>query len=195
MRARGMGARVVVCEVNPLRALEAVMDGFWVMPLKEACPLGDIFVTSTGDRDVIRKEHFLLMKDGALVANSGHFNVEINLDDLTEIAIDKREIRKNVEEFKLKDGRKINLLAQGRLVNLAAAEGHPSMVMDMSFANQALCCEYLGKEGKNLQKKVYKVPVEIDEKVAVLKLESMGIKIDELTEDQKRYLSSWEIGT
>ena len=195
MRARGMGARVVVCEVNPLRALEAVMDGFWVMPLKEACPLGDIFVTSTGDRDVIRKEHFLLMKDGALVANSGHFNVEINLDDLTEIAIDKREIRKNVEEFKLKDGRKINLLAQGRLVNLAAAEGHPSMVMDMSFANQALCCEYLGEEGKNLQKKVYKVPVEIDEKVAVLKLESMGIKIDELTEDQKRYLSSWEIGT
>ena len=195
MRARGMGARVVVCEVNPLRALEAVMDGFWVMPLKEACPLGDIFVTSTGDRDVIRKEHFLLMKDGALVANSGHFNVEINLDDLAEIAIDKREIRKNVEEFKLKDGRKINLLAQGRLVNLAAAEGHPSMVMDMSFANQALCCEYLGKEGKNLQKKVYKVPVEIDEKVAVLKLESMGIKIDELTEDQKRYLSSWEIGT
>jgi len=195
MRARGMGARVVVCEVNPLRALEAVMDGFWVMPLKEACPLGDIFVTSTGDRDVIRKEHFLLMKDGALVANSGHFNVEINLDDLAELAIDKREIRKNVEEFKLKDGRKINLLAQGRLVNLAAAEGHPSMVMDMSFANQALCCEYLGKEGKNLQKKVYKVPVEIDEKVAVLKLESMGIKIDELTEDQKRYLSSWEIGT
>jgi len=195
MRARGMGARVVVCEVNPLRALEAVMDGFWVMPLKEACRLGDIFVTSTGDRDVIRKEHFLLMKDGALVANSGHFNVEINLDDLAELAIDKREIRKNVEEFKLKDGRKINLLAQGRLVNLAAAEGHPSMVMDMSFANQALCCEYLGKEGKNLQKKVYKVPVEIDEKVAVLKLESMGIKIDELTEDQKRYLSSWEIGT
>jgi len=195
MRAKGMGARVVVCEVNPLRALEAVMDGFWVMPLKEACSLGDIFVTSTGDRDVIRKEHFLLMKDGALVANSGHFNVEINLDDLAEIAIDKREIRKNVEEFKLKDGRKINLLAQGRLVNLAAAEGHPSMVMDMSFANQALCCEYLGKEGKNLQKKVYKVPVEIDEKVAVLKLESMGIKIDELTEDQKRYLSSWEIGT
>lgn len=195
MRARGMGARVVVCEVDPLKALEAAMDGFLVMPLKEACPLGDIFVTSTGDKDVIRKEHFLAMKDGAIVANSGHFNVEINLDDLTKLAIDKKRMRNNVEQFQLKDGRKINLLAQGRLVNLAAAEGHPPMVMDMSFANQALCCEYLAKRKDKLQKKVYKVPREIDEQVAVVKLESMGIKIDKLTEGQKKYLSSWEIGT
>ena len=195
MRARGMGAKVIVCEVDPLKALEATMDGFLVMPLKDACAMGDVFVTTTGDKDVIRKEHFLLMKDGAIVANAGHFNVEINLSDLEEVSVSKRKVRPNVEEFKLKNGKQINLLAQGRLVNLAAAEGHPSMVMDMSFSNQALCCEYLVKEGKKLEKKVYKVPEEIDENVAKLKLKSMGIKIDELTEEQKRYLSSWEIGT
>ena len=195
MRARGMGAKVIVCEVDPLKALEATMDGFLVMPLKDACAMGDVFVTTTGDKDVIRKEHFLLMKDGAIVTNAGHFNVEINLSDLEEVSVSKRKVRPNVEEFKLKNGKQINLLAQGRLVNLAAAEGHPSMVMDMSFSNQALCCEYLVKEGKKLEKKVYKVPEEIDENVAKLKLKSMGIKIDELTEEQKRYLSSWEIGT
>jgi len=195
MRARGMGAKVIVCEVDPLKALEAVMDGFWVMPLKEACPRGDIFVTSTGNKSVIRKEHFLLMKDGAVLANSGHFNVEIDLDDLNEIVIKKRKTRENVEEFQLKDGKRINVLAEGRLVNLSAAEGHPSMVMDMSFANQALCCEYLVKEGKNLKRKVYGVPEDIDKEVARLKLESMNIQIDELTEEQKKYLSSWQIGT
>jgi len=195
MRARGMGAKVIVCEVDPLKALEATMDGFWVMQLKDACPRADIFVTSTGDKDVIRKEHFLLMKDGAIVANSGHFNVEINLEDLDEISIKKRKTRDNVEEFQLKDGRRINILAEGRLVNLSAAEGHPSLVMDMSFANQALCCEYLVKEGRNLQKEVYKVPEKIDREVARLKLKSMGIKIDELTEEQKNYLSSWQMGT
>jgi len=195
MRARGMGAKVIVCEVDPLKALEATMDGFWVMQLKDACPRADIFVTSTGDKGVIRKEHFLLMKDGAIVANSGHFNVEINLEDLDEISIKKRKTRDNVEEFQLKDGRRINILAEGRLVNLSAAEGHPSLVMDMSFANQALCCEYLVKEGRNLQKEVYKVPEKIDREVARLKLKSMGIKIDELTEEQKNYLSSWQMGT
>jgi len=195
MRARGMGARVIICEIDPLKALEAVMDGFWVMPLTEACPRGDIFVTSTGDKDVIKKEHFLLMKDGAIVANAGHFNVEVNLDDLSQIAVSRRKTRKNVEEFKLKDGRRINLLAQGRLVNLAAAEGHPSMVMDMSFANQALSCEYLVKEGKNLNKQVYRVPEEIDREVAYLKLNSMGIKIDKLTPEQEKYLTSWQEGT
>lgn len=195
MRARGMGARVIVCEVDPLRALEAVMDGFWVMPLKKASPIGDIFVTSTGDRDVIRKEHFSLMKDGAIVANSGHFNVEINLDDLAELSTDSREVRSSVQEFILEDGRRINLLARGRLVNLAAAEGHPSMVMDMSFANQALCCEYLIRKGKSLGPQVYNVPEEIDQRVARVKLETMGIEVDKLTEEQKRYLSSWEVGT
>jgi len=195
MRAKGMGARVIVCEVDPLRALEAVMDGFWVMQLEDACPQGDIFVTSTGNRSVIRKEHFLLMKDGAILANAGHFNVEIDLDALGEIAIDKRRTRENVEEYKLKNGKRINILTQGRLVNLSAAEGHPSMVMDMSFANQALCCEYLVREGKSLGKKVYKVPEKIDKEVARLKLESMNVKIDKLTEDQKKYLSSWQIGT
>ncbi|MBE0478588.1 adenosylhomocysteinase [Candidatus Aerophobetes bacterium] len=195
MRARGMGAKVIVCEVDALRALEATMDGFWVMQLKEACPKGDIFVTSTGNRSVIRKEHFLLMKDGAIVANSGHFDVEIDLEDLNDIAVHRKLTRENIEEFKLKDGKKINVLCQGRLVNLSAAEGHPSMVMDMSFSNQALCCEYLTKEGKNLQNKVYEVPEEIDGEIARLKLYSMGIKIDELTQQQKRYLSSWQIGT
>jgi len=171
------------------------MDGYLVMPLKEACPLGDIFVTSTGDRDVIRKEHFELMKDGAIIANAGHFNVEINLEDLEEIAIKKRKIREDIQEFSLRNGKRINLLGEGRLVNLTAAEGHPSLVMDMSFANQALCCEYLVKEGKNLKNEVYKVPEDIDSQVARLKLKSMGIEIDELTEKQKKYLSSWKMGT
>lgn len=195
MRARGMGAKVIVCEVEPLRALEATMDGFWVMKLEEACPQGNIFVTSTGNRGVIRKEHFLLMKDGAIVANSGHFDVEVDLKDLNNISVDKKRTRENIEEFQLKNGKRINVLTQGRLVNLSAAEGHPSMVMDMSFANQALCCRYLANEGKNLGKKVYKVPEKIDQEVAKLKLKSMSIRIDELTEDQKRYLSSWQIGT
>ncbi len=195
MRARGMGAKVIVCEVDSLRALEAAMDGFWVMQLEKACSLGNIFVTSTGDAEVIRGEHFLLMKDGAIVANSGHFNVEINLENLNEISLNKKKTRDNVEEYQLKNGKKINLLAEGRLVNLSAAEGHPSMVMDMSFANQALCSRYLVKEGKNLQKRVYDVPETIDQEIARLKLKSMGIQIDELTENQKKYLSSWQIGT
>ena len=195
MRARGMGANVIVTEVNPLRALEAVMDGFCVMKMSEAAKIGEIFVTLTGDINVIRKEHFLLMKDGAIVANSGHFNVEIDLNGLAEVSKSKRKIREYVEEFTLADGRKIYLLGEGRLINLVAAEGHPSAVMDMSFANQALSVEFLAKNGHSLERKVYKVPKEIDEEVARLKLESMGIEIDELTEEQKAYLSSWEIGT
>ena len=190
-----MGANVIVCEVDSLKALEAVMDGFRVMPLKEACPVGDIFITSTGNISVIKKEHFMLMKDGAVVGNAGHFDVEVDLEGLHQIAVGKRCTRANVEEFRLEDGKRIHILAEGRLVNLSAAEGHPSMVMDMSFANQALCCEYLAREGKNLQRKVYEVPKEIDEEIARLKLKSMDIQIDELTEDQKRYLSSWNIGT
>ena len=195
MRARGMGAKVIVCEVDPLRALEANMDGYLVMPLIEASTLGDIFVTSTGDRSVIAGEHFKRMKDGAIVANAGHFNVEINLNDLEKLSLERKKIRRDIEQFKLKNGKKINLLAEGRLVNLAAAEGHPSGVMDMSFANQALSCEYLAKEGKSLGKKVYEVPEDIDRQVAQLKLKSMGIKIDKLTQEQKDYLSSWKIGT
>lgn len=195
MRARGMGARVIICEVDPLKALEAVMDGYLVMPLKEASSLGNIFITSTGDKGVIREEHFKEMRNGAIVANAGHFNVEIDLDGLERLSIRKRKIRESVEEFTLKDGRKINLISEGRLVNLSSAEGHPSLVMDMSFANQALSCEYLIKKGGNLERRVYSVPSEIDKKVAKLKLESMGIEIDELTEEQKIYLSSWKIGT
>lgn len=195
MRARGMGAKVIVCEVDSLRALEASMDGYLVMPLIEASTLGDIFVTSTGDRSVVAGEHFERMKDGAIVANAGHFNVEINLDDLEKLALERKKIRRDIEQFKLKNGKKINLLGEGRLVNLAAAEGHPSLVMDMSFANQALCCEYLAQEGKSLEKKVYEVPKDIDKQVAQLKLKSMGIKIDKLTQEQKDYLSSWKVGT
>ena len=194
LRAKGMGANVIVTEVNPLRALEAAMDGFRVMPIEKAAEIGDIFVTTTGNINVIRGEHILKMKNGAILANSGHFNVEINLKDLEKIKKEKRTIKPNLEEYLLQNGRKIYLLAEGRLVNLAAAEGHPSEVMDMSFSNQALCVEYLVKEEK-LPPKVYKVPKEIDETVAKLKLESMGIKIDELTEEQKRYLESWEMGT
>jgi len=195
MRARGMGARVVVTEVDPLRALEAVMDGYEVMPIAEAAKIGDFFCTLTGNIHVIRKEHFEMMKDGAIVSNSGHFNVELDLETLSQMAVSRRMVRDFVEEFRLKDGRSIYVLAEGRLVNLAAAEGHPSSVMDMSFANQALCVEYLAREGKNLAKQVYTVPRQIDEEVARLKLASMGISIDQLTEEQDRYLHSWEMGT
>ncbi|WP_456430721.1 adenosylhomocysteinase [Thermosulfuriphilus sp.] len=195
MRARGMGARVIITEVDPLKALEAVMDGYDVMPIAEAARIGDFFCTVTGDINVIRKEHFLKMKDGAIVANSGHFNVELDLEGLKEISTKIREIRDNVVEYTLKNRRKVYVLAEGRLVNLAAAEGHPSAVMDMSFANQALCCEYLAKRPKKLKKTVYPVPEEIDQEIARMKLDSMGIKIDQLTEEQEKYLSSWEMGT
>jgi len=194
LRARGMGANVIVTEVDPIRALEAVMDGFQVMPLSEAAAVGDIFVTATGNINVIRMEHMLKMKDGAILANSGHFNVEISIPDLEGISISKRTIKPNLDEYTLKDGRKIYLLAEGRLVNLAAAEGHPPEVMDMSFSNQALCVEYLAKHPK-MEPKVYDVPREIDETVARLKLRAMGIKIDEMTEEQKMYVKSWESGT
>ncbi|MEM1588816.1 MAG: adenosylhomocysteinase [Candidatus Bathyarchaeia archaeon] len=194
LRARGMGANVIITETNPLRALEAVMDGFRVMPISEAAEMGEIFVTATGNISVIRKEHIQRMRDGAILANSGHFNVEINLKDLEDLATSKRLIRQNLEEYTLKDGRKLYLLAEGRLVNLAAAEGHPSEVMDMSFANQALCVEYLTKTEK-MPPKVYPVPKEIDETVARLKLEAIGVKIDVLTEEQKKYLATWEMGT
>jgi len=195
MRAHGMGARVIVTEVNPLRALEATMDGFEVMPVKEASRVGDIFVTATGDINVISKECFALMKDGAIVCNSGHFNVEISLDDLKNMSKKTRIIRDFVEEYTLKNRRRIYLLGEGRLINLAAAEGHPSAVMDMSFANQALCSAYIAKHSKHLEKRVYSVPEEIDKKIALLKLRAMGIKIDTLTKEQKSYLESWEMGT
>ena len=194
MRALGLGAKVIITEINPLKALEASMNGFRVMPLIEAASLGDIFVTATGDISVIRKEHIEKMKDGTIIANSGHFNVEINLKELEKISKNKRRLRQNLDEYVLKNGKKIYLLAEGRLVNLSAAEGHPSEVMDMSFANQALCVEYIAK-AKNLPPKVYCVPKEIDEKIAELKLESMGIKIDKLTAEQKKYLATWEMGT
>jgi adenosylhomocysteinase len=194
MRAQGLGANVIVTEVQPTRALEAAMNGLRVMPMAEAAPIGDIFVTATGDLNVIRKEHMQNMKDGAIMCNSGHFNVEISIPDLEALTKNKRTMRPNMEEYTLKDGRKLYLLAEGRLVNLAAAEGHPSEVMDMSFANQALCSEFVAKSGK-LQNRVYAVPKEIDEKIAELKLQSMDIKIDELTAEQKKYLSTWEMGT
>jgi adenosylhomocysteinase len=194
MRARGLGANVIVTEIQPTRALEAVMDGNRVMTMAEAAPIGDIFVTATGDISVIRKEHMQKMKDGAIMCNSGHFNVEINIPDLESLTKAKRTMRPNMEEYTTKDGRHLYLLAEGRLVNLAAAEGHPSEVMDMSFANQALCSEYVAKTAK-LQTKVYIVPKNIDEQVAELKLKSMGVTIDELTDEQKKYLSTWEMGT
>jgi adenosylhomocysteinase len=194
-KAKGMGARVIVTEVDPLRALEATMDGFEVMPIKEAAKLGDIFVTVTGDINVISKECFAKMKDGAIVANSGHFNVEVDIPALTKMSKKRRLIRDFVEEFTLKNGRRIYLLGEGRLINLAAAEGHPSQVMDMSFANQALCVEYIVKNYKKFENKVYSVPKEIDRKVAALKLKAKGIKIDTLTPEQKKYLASWEMGT
>lgn len=195
MRAKGGGAKVIVCEVDPLRALEAAMDGFQVMSLKDAAKIGDVFVTVTGDKNVVSSRHFLKMKDGAIVANSGHFNVEIDIPALKELSRSKRRIKDFIEEYTLKNGRKIFLLAEGRLINLSAAEGHPAMVMDMSFANQALSVEYLSREGQNLKEKVYAVPREIDEEIARMKLKSMGIKIDNLTDEQKKYLLDWEEGT
>lgn len=195
MRARGMGANVVVTEVDPLRALEAIMDGYRVMPMLEAARIGNIFVTSTGDINVLDKHHFEVMKDGAILANSGHFNVEINIPALEAMAKEVRPIRPSVQQYVLADGRRINLLGEGRLVNLAVAEGHPSAVMDMSFANQALCAEYIAKNHETLERTVYTVPEEIDRDIARLKLRAMGIEIDTLTGAQVRYLTSWEEGT
>jgi adenosylhomocysteinase len=194
-RAKGMGAKVVVTEVDPVRALEAQMDGFWVMPMSEAARLGDLFVTLTGDINVIRTEHFEVMKDGAIVANSGHFNVEIDLDGLERISKSRRPVRPQVEEYELADGRLIYVLAEGRLVNLAAGEGHPAVVMDMSFANQALTAEYLTMNADGLENLVYDVPTNIDEDIARLKLRALSTNIDVLTDEQTKYLSSWEAGT
>jgi len=195
MRAQGLGALVIVTEVDPIRALEAAMDGYQVMPLLEACQVGSIFITSTGDMNVIDKAHFLKMKDGAIVANSGHFNVEINIPALESLAKSKRRIRPYVDEYTLDDGRRIYLLGEGRLINLAAAEGHPASVMDMSFANQALCLEYLARMKGRLKPDVYSVPEEIDKEIGRLKLASMNITIDSLTDEQQKYLQSWEVGT
>jgi len=195
MRAKGMGARVIIVEVDALRALEATMDGYEVMPIKNAAKVGDVFVTVSGDTSVIRGEHFQAMKNGAIVANSGHFNVEIDIPALKKLSKKSRAIRDYVDEYTLKNGRKINLLGEGRLINLAAAEGHPAQVMDMSFANQALSAEYIRKESPQLEGDVYKVPQEIDSRIAELKLKSMGIKKDTLTAEQTKYLSSWESGT
>lgn len=195
MRARGMGAKVIVCEVDPLKALEAVMEGYQVMSIGDAAKAGDIFITVTGNIHVLRPEHFLKMKDGVILANSGHFNVEIDIPGLKKLAVTKRVVRPFVEEFVLKNKKKIYLLGDGRLINLASAEGHPASVMDMSFANQALSAEFMVKNSKKLQKKVYDVPADIDQKVAVLKLKAIGIKIDSLTGEQKGYLASWDMGT
>ncbi len=195
MRANGMGAKVIIVEVEPIKAIEAAMDGFQVMPIADAAKIGDIFVTVTGDIHVIRKEHFEVMKDGAIVCNSGHFNVELDLEGLAKITTAKRMIREFVDEHTLTNGRRVNVLGEGRLINLAAAEGHPADVMDMSFANQALAAEYMLNNAKSLEKTVYAVPEDIDREIARLKLEAMGISIDTLTEEQKKYLASWEMGT
>jgi adenosylhomocysteinase len=195
MRARGMGANVIVTEVDPLPALEAVMDGFTVMPIKKAARIGDFFCTLTGNINVIRQDHFLLMKDGAIVANSGHFNVELDLVGLERAAKSRRIIRPFVEEFTLRSGRRINVLGEGRLINLAAAEGHPSSVMDMSFANQALSIEFMVKNNKPLAKQVYPVPEKIDKQIAKEKLAAMATRIDRLTPEQRKYLASWDLGT
>ncbi len=196
MRAKGLGGNVIVTEVRPMRALEAVMDGYRVMPMHEAAPQGDIFVTSTGDINVIDRRHFEVMKDNAIVANSGHFNLEINIPALEEMAVaPPRRVRPFVDEYRLPDGRHIYLLAEGRLVNLSAAEGHPSAVMDMSFANQALCAEYMLHHADELERTVYAVPEDIDQEIARLKLRAMGIEIDTLTPEQEHYLASWEEGT
>jgi len=194
-RARGMGANVIVTEINPLRALEATMDGFRVMPMDKAAALGDFFVTVTGNKSVVRQEHFEVMKDGAVICNSGHFNVEIDIPALEKLSSGKRLIREFVEEFSLHGNRKVFLLGEGRLINLASAEGHPSQVMDMSFANQALCAEYLLKQKGKLEQRVYDVPLAIDGEISRLKLAAMGIKIDLLTPEQERYLASWQEGT
>lgn len=194
MRARGMGARVIITEVDPIKALEAVMDGFEVMTMNEACKIGDFFVTVTGNKNVITKEHIINMKDGAIISNAGHFDVEIDIKSLEEVSSSKTEVKPGVDEYVV-NGKKIYLLGQGRLINLSNAEGHPSSVMDMSFANQALSCEYLVKNKGKLGNRVFSVPEEIDKEIAKLKLESMGIKIDTLTEEQEKYLSSWSEGT
>jgi len=194
-RARGAGAEVLITEVDPTKALEAVMDGFRVMSMDEAAKLGDVFCTVTGNKNVLAKQHFEVMKDGAIISNSGHFNVEIDIPSLEKMSGSKRTTRNFVDEYTMKDGRRINLLGDGRLINLAAAEGHPASVMDMSFADQALCCEYMVKNAKTLEKRVYTVPAELDKRVAKLKLESMGIKIDRLTPEQEEYLASWNEGT
>ncbi len=194
-RLRGMGARVIVTEVSPLRALEAVMDGFDVMPMTRAAEIGDLFVTATGNTKVIRADHFLKMKDGAVLANAGHFNVEIDVEGLERLAVSKRNVRPYLDEYVLPNGRRLYLLAEGRLVNLAAAEGHPSEVMDLSFSNQALSVEYLVKKSEELERKVYNVPQEIDERVARLKLRGMGIEVDLMTEEQKEYIKQWRYGT
>ena len=195
MRAKGMGAHVIVTEVDPLRALEAVMDGFEVLPMERAAEIGDIFITATGDKRVIRREHMEQMKDGAILANTGHFNVEIEIPALRQMAVESRAARQFVEEFRLEDGRRIFLLADGRLINLSAAEGHPAQVMDMSFANQALSAEFVIQNAGTLDRKVYPVPEEIDKEIARLKLETMGVRIDQLTEEQAKYLDSWNEGT
>jgi adenosylhomocysteinase len=195
MRAKGHGANVIVTEVNPLRALEAVMDGYRVMPMEKAAREGDIFITATGDIAVIDEKDFAVMKDGAIVCNSGHFNVEVNIPALEAMSIGKKRVREFVEQFTLKDGRRIHLLAEGRLVNLSAAEGHPSAVMDMSFANQALGAEWMAQNGPTLEKRVYPIPQDIDQEIARLKLRAMGVDIDVLTAEQEKYLASWEEGT
>ena len=195
LRAKGLGSHIIVCEVEPIRALEAVMDGYQVMPLSEAARIGDIFITLTGDLNVLNKEHMVAMKDGAIMANSGHFNAEINIPALEQLAVAKKQIREFVDQYTLPDGKNIFLLGEGRLINLAAAEGHPASVMDMSFANQALCAEYMVKRGKDLSPKVYPVPDELDSEVGRIKLQAMGITIDTLTPEQKHYLESWELGT
>jgi adenosylhomocysteinase len=195
MRARGLGANVIVTEVDPVRALEALMDGYRVMSMAQAAEVGDIFVTVTGDKAVIRREHFERLKNGAILANSGHFNVEIDLEALESMATSRRKIREFVEEYALGDGRRVYVLGEGRLINLAAAEGHPASVMDMSFANQALSVEYLVKNHRSLEKTVLPVPSELDQRVARMKLESMGVRIDKLTPEQEKYLASWSEGT
>ncbi|MCX7738924.1 MAG: adenosylhomocysteinase [Hydrogenothermaceae bacterium] len=195
MRARGMGADVIITEVDPLKALEAVMDGFRVIPMEEAAKVGDFFVTVTGNINVIDRQHIAVMKNGAIISNSGHFDVEINLKALESMSVKTKDIRENVKEYTLEDGRNIYILAEGRLVNLAAAEGHPAQVMDMSFANQALSAEYVYKNAGNLERQVYKVPDELDFEVARLKLQALGVKIDTLTDEQVKYLNSWEHGT
>jgi adenosylhomocysteinase len=195
MRAKGMGSHVIVTEVDPLRALEAVMDGYEVLPMERAAQVGDVFVTATGDKSVITREHFQQMKDGAILANTGHFNVEIEIPALRSLAVETRTLRQFVDEFKLEDGRRIYLIADGRLVNLSAAEGHPAQVMDMSFANQALSAEFVVGNATSLERKVYPVPEEIDTEIARLKLETMDVAIDELTEEQAKYLASWDEGT
>jgi adenosylhomocysteinase len=194
-RAKGLGARVIVTEVQPIPALEAAMDGYQVMPLIEAAKIGDVFISATGDTTVMDEQHFMQMKDGAIMANSGHFNVEINIPALERLSTAKRQVRPFVDEYTMKDGRKLHLLGEGRLINLAAAEGHPASVMDMSFANQALCLEYLVKSKGSIPPRVYPVPVEIDDDIGRLKLKSMNITIDTLTDEQKKYLAGWESGT